>query len=186
MCEICFIKKLYKSIFCSNKCDSTPKSKPAVTPEVTPEVPLMLKRIQVLYKKLELIRETEVPGIVIGVGYPYDFMSIEIVFYAAQIPTTYGNRVITVGKKRLTYGTPENLKRVIRRHEPSEYSNILFDMNYERNLRLTPYPLLDWTTESIDLAILEFEEAVEPYYKEATKRYNNFNKIFNYCAKDKP
>lgn len=178
----CFLKKLYNFVMEDGCCDSTNKddNEPTKT-----EPSLMLKRIQTLYKKLNLIADTRVENLLIDAGYTYEIYP-RIAFYVVQIPTTNGNRIITVSKNRLTYGLPKEMDLRLYKHEPYDFSKILFSIDYKKDLKLTPYPLFGWTEESIDLAILEFEQAIEPYYMEATKRYNNFNKIFNYCSKDKP
>ena len=140
--------------------------------EVKPKKNFVIgNRILALNNKIELINNTIkdsnafTDDVYVGDG--------NYVYYKGyKIDTIYGKReIIIINGKELYYGEPKVLKKEKSYSyyiDPYYISKYLFAIKVrDVEVVISPYPMVKFTSQEIDLAILEFENAIEPLYQEA-------------------
>ena len=149
------------------------------------------KRIKALYDKLIKIQDT-MNDSNLWYGEYTDRFSIEYKteqYKGYCIDTIYGKRRIVIKDGiELFYGD-ENLFNRKTYYAPGIFPYIvdyMFKIRFQNNdVVIAPYPMINFTPQEIDLAILEFENAIEPIYKEALKRESKHKACVEYFSKEK-
>lgn len=145
---------------------------------------IIKKRIKALYDKLVKIQDT-MNDSNLWCG-EYEYKTERYKGYC--IDTIYGKRRIVIKDGiELFYGD-ENLFTFEAYYLPGIFPYIvdyMFKIRFQNNdVVIAPYPMVKFTPQEIDLAILEFENAIEPIYKEALKRESKHKACVEYFSKE--
>lgn len=150
--------------------------------------PTLQQRIETLQEKMEFIYKwiplskvmylSETLSLSLGIFYNH---------YLYTLDTKLGKRTIIItDKNKLKYckdrKTPKNLLSTLPYPDSILFGHrSIFEINIDDNkIDVSPCPMLDLTAHDIDLAILEFENAIEQDLQEAIKNYEKHNK----CIKE--
>lgn len=165
-------------------------SKTDMIKEKEPKKFIIAERISQLFNKLSAIEKTTKDPNIWSFDVflpPTNYSSSEMLFYKGySINTIYGKRRIVIKDARELYYGNENLIKFEdnfrpRITPPFYIINPFFCINCDSDdIEIKPYPQTKFSPEEIDLAILEFENAIEPIYKEAVKRQNIHRKCLDY------
>lgn len=111
-----------------------------------------------------------------------EIASVSETYKVATLSTIFGRRKIAVTKNSLYYGRED----LIRGNDSGEFI-WSFDFNYifnirvkDNNVTVNVSPNENLSKEDIDLAILEFEEAIERAYEEVLNREKEHAALVSY------
>lgn len=153
---------------------------------------IIQKRINTLYRKIETIIDTKTTAPTIfrfyNYGYPCCYEPFLTTWYGYILETKYGTRCLLVTYDELFYGEmPKELGGYFGSciHPDFEFDRI-FNIKIENSkVTITPKPMIKLTPHEIDLAILEFEEAIEEKYKIAKTRKSKHEECIEYFSKER-
>ena len=148
------------------------------------------KRIKALYDKLVKIQDTINDSNLWSYEY-IDRYTYSLEFKSNQykgycINTIYGKRRIVIKDGiELFYGD-ENLFTMNEFYISGMFPHridFMFAIKFRSvEVVIMPYPMTKFTPKEIDLAILEFENAIEPIYQEALKRESKHKACIKYFS----
>lgn len=102
--------------------------------------------------------------------------------------TKYGTRKILIKQDySLHYGADDLITykgNYIEGYEKPYNTKSMFIFKFCDGIQIFPNPMIKFTPQEIDLAILEFENAIEPIYKEALKRESKHKACLEYFSKE--
>ena len=150
--------------------------------------PRLQQRIEILQEKMEFIYKwiplskvsylTETLSLSLGIFYNHYFYTLD---------TKLGKRTIIItDKNKLKYCEYRKISKQLYSIMPYSDKLLLsyksiFEIKIDNNkIDVSPCPMLDLTAHDIDLAILEFENAIEQDLQQAIKNYEKHNK----CIKE--
>lgn len=146
------------------------------------------KRIKALYDKLSKIHDTKTHE-VINIWYWKNVNAFEhkdAWYFGFTLNTIYGERTILINDEyKLYYGKDDFIKYksyYAHGYECPFYINSMFSLVAKMSVIIKPEPMVEFTPKEIDLAILEFENAIEPIYQEALKRESKHKACIEYFS----
>ena len=98
-----------------------------------------------------------------------------------KLDTAYGERILAVNSSSLYYGG-SNLIEYNNNNEYDWSFNFIFSIEIKDDDKVAVEfsPDFKMSKETVDLAILEFEEYIDKIYKKITKRESNYEDLVNY------
>lgn len=154
---------------------------------------VIISRIKALYEKMDLIFGC-IPSYKSGIDRLLE--NFNKCFLYCEKDTIYGKRYIEIEKDsyRLYYGNQtlgdiEEKYGLWTRFGDNYYllnTNYLFSISKDKDnneVIIKPYPMVKFTPKEIDLAILEFEEYIEPLYQEAKEKVKKHEKCVEFFSK---
>lgn len=152
-----------------------------------PKELIIKKRIASLYDKMYLIYDACNDKNCKHILYSNSFRAE--LWFQYKLDTIYGTRYILVNtnKNKLFYGKDFKFDHYIayRSYPEIDFTRI-FEINVQSDneLIIEPKPMVELTPEEIDLAILEFENAIEKSYQIAKTMLSNHEKCIEYFKKE--
>lgn len=146
---------------------------------------VIAERIEALDNKLWLIQMTDKKyGIDTKVRFTKsEGVGISESYKVFTLNTAYGERKIAINSYSLYYGS-NDLIRYNSKDEEHLWSfdfNFIFYIGVKNNRVIVEFPLdLELSKEEVDLAILEFEEAIESTYKFIINKSARHNELIRY------
>ena len=153
-----------------------------------PKELIIKKRISALYDKMYLIYDTCTDENC--TQRIYSSYSSYNIWYRYKLNTIYGIRYLLVNehKDKIFYG--KALKEAysnLNLANPADDLIKIFEIDietYNNNIRIKPKPMVELTPKEIDLAILEFEEAIEKSYQIALTRKSKHDECVKYFSNE--
>lgn len=149
---------------------------------------IIKKRISALYDKMYLIYDTCTDeNCTQRIHTKYSSCDI---WYQYKLNTIYGIRYLLVNeyKDKIFYGKDfKEAYFTINLANPKNGFIKIFEINigtYNNNLSIEPKPMVELTPKEIDLAILEFEEAIEKSYQLALTRKSKHDECVKYFSNE--
>ena len=145
---------------------------------------IIKKRISALYDKMDLIYDTCTDDNCKRQTYTNTF-SINN-WYQYRLNTTYGTRYLLIhqSKNILFYGKDFDFNSWVYYRNPNTDFIKIFEITCNDNVRIEPKPMVELTPQEIDLAILEFEEAIEEKYQIAKTRKSKHDECVEYFSNE--
>lgn len=146
-----------------------------------PKELIIKKRISALYDKMYLIWDTFTDKNCKFKTYTNTF-GIKS-WYQYKLNTTYGTRYLLINEHKNTLFYGKDFDFDFRPYFNSIDTDIdkIFSLCIDNNnLEITPKPMVVLTPKEIDLAILEFEEAIEKSYQLALTRKSKHDECVKY------
>ena len=146
------------------------------------------KRIKTIYNKLKTIYDTKVDKEKVfmfwNVISTYPF-STYVYYYCLDLNTKFGERYLLVNNEQVLFYLYEKPKSYLSCGFVEPY-DFIFKIEFigvdGKFVKITPEPMVKFTPKEIDLAILEFENAIEPIYQEALKRESKHKACIEYFS----
>lgn len=155
---------------------------------------IIQKRINALYRKIETIIDTKTTAPTIfrfyNDGYTCCYEPTLTTWYGYILETKFGTRYLFVTDDELFYGEmPEETKFCYGTYTHYGNLNNEFDKIFNIKIKnseviIDPKPMIKLTPHEIDLAILEFEEAIEEKYQIAKTRKSKHEECIEYFSKE--
>lgn len=103
-------------------------------------------------------------------------------YVVLSLDTEYGKRQLVIVDNRLYYGEDIFYESKYSSSYISPYfiGNYMFNITVEDKVEINPNPMVKYTAEEMDLAILEFEKALEPIYLKAMGNVEKHKKVVDY------
>lgn len=105
-------------------------------------------------------------------------------YVVLSLDTEYGKRQLVIVGNRLYYG--ENIfhenEYLYTYIPPYSIGNFMFNITVGDEVEIDPNPMVKYTAEEMDLAILEFEQAIEPIYLKAIGNVKKHKKVVEYFS----
>ena len=100
--------------------------------------------------------------------------------------TKFGERYLLVNNEQVLFYLYEKPKSYPLCGFVEPYCEFIFKISFcgmdGNSVKIEPEPMVEFTPQEIDLAILEFENAIEPIYQEALKRESKHKACIEYFS----
>lgn len=152
---------------------------------------IIQKRINTLYRKIETIIDTKTTAPVILRSYKecnYNNCQFETFFWLGfKLNTKYGKRCLLVRNNELFYGEfSEDIDFFgnLKIHPKYEIKQIFNIKIFNSEVIIEPKPMVKLTPKEIDLAILEFEQAIQEKYQIAKTKKLKHQECIEYFSNE--
>lgn len=146
-------------------------------------------RIKTIYNKLKAIYDAKVDKVKVFMflnvipTYP---SSTYVYYYCLDLNTKFGERYLLVNNEQVLFYLYKKPKSYPLCGFVEPYSGFMFKISFcgmgGNSVKIEPEPMVGFTPKEIDLAILEFENAIEPIYQEALKRESKHKACIEYFS----